>query len=273
MDWGKGSSETECFVYDGGAMGILSRLSKALEANLNSLVEKAEDPAKVLEQAIADMKAGREEARTAIIDAKTELKLAEKRRDVALKEATDLEQKAMKALEIGDEKLARKLLEMKLAADQKADAEGTTADSHGETVAQLQNADRELETRLREMPAKKAQLLARQAAAQARGARIGGATKTQNAVAGALEAFDRMEERITRAEVDAEVRGELQPQFMDLRALDAAKADDALQELKQKMAARIGPGPGAKPPAALRAEPVDAVEDSLAALKAKLGKG
>ena len=66
-------------------MGILSRLSKALEANLNSLVEKAEDPAKVLEQAIADMKAGREEARTAIIDAKTELKLAEKRRDVALK--------------------------------------------------------------------------------------------------------------------------------------------------------------------------------------------
>ncbi|MFO0723126.1 MAG: PspA/IM30 family protein [Myxococcota bacterium] len=252
-------------------MGILSRLSKALEANLNALVEKAEDPAKVLEQAILDMKAGREEARTAIVDAKTELKLAEKRRDTARKEAGDLEQKAMKALEIGDEKLARKLLELKLAADQKADLEGTTAASHAETVGQLENADRELEMRLREMPAKKAQLLARQATAQARGAKVGGASKAQNAVAGALEAFDRMEERITRAEVDAEVRGEMAPQFMDLRALEAAKADDALKELKAKMAARIGSGqpePKATPTAAAS----DPVEDSLAALKAKLAK-
>ena len=36
-------------------MGILSRLSKVLESNLNALVEKAEDPATMLAQAIEDM--------------------------------------------------------------------------------------------------------------------------------------------------------------------------------------------------------------------------
>ena len=52
-------------------MGILSRISKVLESNLNALVEKAEDPAKMLDQAIEDMRRGKEEARAAIIEAKT----------------------------------------------------------------------------------------------------------------------------------------------------------------------------------------------------------
>src|SRR5882672_7013921 len=101
-------------------MGILSRISKILESNMNALLERAEDPSKVLDQAIADMKEGREEARTAIIEAKTELKLAEKRRATALKDSSELEKKAMKALEIGDEALARKVLELKIAAEERA---------------------------------------------------------------------------------------------------------------------------------------------------------
>lgn len=251
-------------------MGIFSRISKVLESNLTALVERAEDPAKVLDQAIEDMKEGREEARKAIIDAKTELRLSEKRRDVAQKEAADLEKKAMKALEIGDEALARRLLEAKLTADQKAAAEDAVVESHNATLGQLQAAERDLDQRLREMPARRATILARKATAEARGGRIG-AGKGQNAVAGALEAFGRIEEKVTRAEVEAEVRADLEPKPIDLRALEKAATDDALKALKAKMTAQL---PASTAPAAAPASGSthSAVEDSLAALKAKLAK-
>ena len=79
-------------------MGILSRISKVLESNLNALIEKAEDPAKLLDQAIEDMKKGKNEAREAIIEAKSQKRLNEARRDKALVEAVDFEKKAMAAL-------------------------------------------------------------------------------------------------------------------------------------------------------------------------------
>lgn len=250
-------------------MGIFSRISKVLESNLTALVERAEDPAKVLDQAIEDMKEGREEARKAIIDAKTELRLSEKRRDVAQKEAAELEKKAMKALEIGDEGLARRLLEAKLTADQKAAAEDAVVESHNATLGQLQAAERDLDQRLREMPARRATILARKATAEARGGRIGSG-KGQNAVAGALEAFGRIEEKVTRAEVEAEVRSDLEPKPIDLRALDKAATDDALKALKAKMTAQL---PASTAPTAAPASSThSAVEDSLAALKAKLAK-
>lgn len=253
-------------------MGILSRISKVLEANLNALIERAEDPAKVLDQAIEDMRAGKAEAQKAVIEARTELRLAEKRRDAAKTEAADLEKKAMKALELGDEALARKVLELKISADHRAEAEGTALQAHGDTIAQLEAAERELDRRLKDMPAKRAALLARQATAQARGARVAGSSKAKDAVSGAVQAFERMEEKIIRAEVEAEVKGNFEP-FVDMRALEAAETDDALAALKAKMAAQLGSGKKEQP----RAPEADAssseVDDSLAALKAKLAKG
>lgn len=253
-------------------MGIFSRISKILESNLNAIVERAEDPAMVLDQAIEDMKSGREEARKAIIDAKTELRLSERRRDAALKEAGDLEKKAMKALEIGDEALARRLLEAKLSADQKAAGEDSVVESHNATLGQLEAAERELDQRMREMPARRAAILARKATAEARGGRIGAGNKAQSAVAGALEAFGRIEEKVTRAEVEAEVRADLEPRPIDLRALDKAATEDALKSLKAKMAAQL---PAGKQPSSSEAgggAGSSAVDDSLAALKAKLAK-
>lgn len=251
-------------------MGILSRISKVLEANLNALIERAEDPAKVLDQAIEDMKQGREEAQKAVIEAKTEIRIAEKRRDAARAEAVDLEKKAMRALEIGDENLARKLLEMKIAADNRAAIEETSLESHRNTIGQLEAAQRELDHRLKEMPAKRAALLARQATAQARGARIGASSKARDSVADAMQAFERMEDKIIRAEVEAEVKGSLEPAPLDLRALEAHATDEALKALKAKMAAQLPSGKKEEPkPAASASDPV---EDNLAALKAKLGK-
>ena len=121
-------------------MGILSRISKVLESNVNSMLDRAEDPAKLLDQAITDMKKGQEEARTALVDAKTEMRLSEKRRDRARSEAAAMEQKAMQALKASDEPLARRFLEQKLAAEERGGAEDSACEEHDARIKQLESS-------------------------------------------------------------------------------------------------------------------------------------
>lgn len=253
-------------------MGILSRISKVLEANLNAVIDRAEDPAKMLDQAIEDMKKGRLEARNAIVEAKTQKRLLEKKREKSLSEAVELEKKAMLALKANDEPLARKLLQMKITADHRAEMEGSAIAEQDSQVTQLEIAEKELDRRLAELPAKRAALLARQSAAQAKGARVGANNKMQDSVGAAIEAFDRMEEKVTRAEVEAEVLTETNPRLLDTGKLDKLEADEALAALKAKVAAQQLTAGSSAPKSSGSAAPkeADAVEDTLAAMKAKL---
>ncbi len=254
-------------------MGILSRISKVLESNLNSIVERAEDPAKMLEQAIEDMKRGRQEARDAIIEAKTQKRLLQKKRDKALVDAEGYEARAMQALQNGDEDRARKALELKIAAEQRAAAETSAIEEQTNQITQLEGAERELERRLSEMPARRAALIARQAAAQAKGAKMGATTKAKNSVANALDAFDRMEERIIRAEVEAEVISEGDPALLEAGPPINVEAERALQALKAKMKALpSGAEAEPEPPEAPDPAAASAVDDHLAELKQKLGQ-
>lgn len=111
--------------------------------------------------------------------------------------------------------------------------------------------------------------MARQAAAQARGARVGAATKAKNSVSAALEAFDRMEERTIRAEVEAEVIRDSDPQMM-LDSGDALslEAESTLSSLKARVAKELPSGQEKEPDDA--PEKRSAIDDSLADLKAKL---
>jgi phage shock protein A len=254
-------------------MGILSRISKVLESNLNALIDKAEDPGKMLDQAIEDMKKGRAEARDAIIEAKTQKRLLERKRDKAVQEAQELEKKAMLALKANDEALARKLLQMKVTADSRGEAEGSAAQEQGSQIAQLEVAEKELERRLAELPAKRATLLARQAAANAKGARAGASGKAADSVAQALEAFDRMEEKVTRAEVEEEVITESNPKLLDTSTIENYAVEDALNALKARVVAGELPS-GAPSPSSSSKKTVekDPIEDTLRDMKAKLRK-
>lgn len=270
-------------------MGILSRISKVLESNVNALVERAENPAKMLDQAIEDMKKGQREAREAIIEAKTQKRLLERKRDKAIAEVEACEQRAIQALQAGYEDKARKYLELKLSAEQKASAEDVAIDEQDRQIDQLVVAERELDQRLAQMPARRAALLARQSAAQARGAKTGAANKAQSSVAAALDAFDRMEEKIIRAEVEAEVVSEETGPGPDLMLPSTTDADRALNALKAKLQGQLPARTkhsdhdhdhddlesGDISSVDVLSDPArpshDEVEDSLADLKAKLG--
>ncbi len=256
-------------------MGILSRISKVLESNVNSLLERAEDPAKMLEQAIDDMKKGQREARQAIIEAKTQKRLVERKRDKAQADANGYERRAMQALKNDDEETARRAVELKLAAEQRVAADTQAAEEQARQIKELEQAERQLERRLAELPAKRAALMARQSAAQAKGAKVGAANRAQNSVASALNAFDRMEERVIRAEVEAEVIQEGDPERLLLAGepLDTA-TEDALAELKARVTKELAASTEAPANEAEAAEESagGAVDDTLAELKAKLAE-
>jgi phage shock protein A len=91
-----------------------------------------------------------------------------------------------------------------------------------------------------------------------------------DSVGGALEAFERMEERVVRAEVEAEVLSESNPQLLDTSAIDAYAADEALAALKAKLAA--GELASGSPASKGKPDPKDPIEDTLAQMKAKLRK-
>ena len=89
----------------------------------------------------------------------------------------------------------------------------------------------------RELGPTRAALLARQATAHAKGARIGATNKAADSVSSALEAFERMEEKVMRSEVEAEVIADTNPRLLDTSAIDRMDADEALAALKAKVAA------------------------------------
>lgn len=250
-------------------MGIFSRISKLLESNLSALVDRAEDPAKLLDQAIDDMKKGQREAKEAIIKAMTEKRLIERRYDKAKEEEDAAERRAMQALKDGDEELAKRCVTIKIQAGNKASAELSAIEEQAHQIDQLVAAEAQLAQRLQQLPARRAALVARQSAAQARGAKTG--TNAKAKVSAALEAFERMEEKIIRAEVEAEVASEsggMPPLELALPA--STEADRALDELRNKMAGELPATVEVKVEKSPPSEASTEVEDSLADLKAKL---
>ena len=97
-------------------MGLFDRLSRVVRANLNDLVSKAEDPEKILEQAIIDMQEDLVQLRQAVAQVIASQKRTEQQYNKNQAEANSWQQRAELALKKGDEDLARQALQRKKAA-------------------------------------------------------------------------------------------------------------------------------------------------------------
>lgn len=91
-------------------MTLLDRLSRLIRANLSDLLRRAEDPEKIINQALEDMKEALREAREQVAAAMAEGKRLEREVESHLQEATLWEEKAKEALKAGREDLAKEAL-------------------------------------------------------------------------------------------------------------------------------------------------------------------
>ena len=221
-------------------MGIFSRISTLLKANINDLISKAEDPEKILNQLILDMKEQLIEAKKQVAVAIADEKRLKKQLDNELGMAREWEKKAMMAVRAGRDDLASEALQRKgehdnLAAEYKAHWEAQKA-----AADKLRNSLRALNNKIEEAKRKKNLLIARQK-------RIEAQKTIANTMSGindtsAFDTFNRMEEKISQEEAEVEALAEMEEgfnddaltsKFDDLESDFGANAE--LQALKAKM--------------------------------------
>jgi phage shock protein A len=221
-------------------MGLFDRISRVVKANLNDLVSKAEDPEKILEQSIEEMKEDLVQLRQAVAQAIAAQKRTEQQYNQNQNEASKWERNARLALQKGDENLARQALERKKTYGETANTLKASLDQQVTQIDTLKRNLVALESKISEAKTKKDMLKARISAAKAQEQLQG--TVGRLGTGSAMAAFERMEEKVLMQEARAQAAGELvggdlESQFAALEA--GSDVDDELAALKAQMS--LGP--------------------------------
>jgi phage shock protein A len=224
-------------------MGIFDRIATLFKSNINDLISKAENPEKMLDQIVVDMRNQLAQAKQQVASSIADEKRLKDQCDAEYKAAQDWEAKAMLAVKEGRDDLAKQALLRHTESLQHANQLEETWQMQQATVEKLKNSLRDLNDKIEEAKRKKNLLLARQRSAQAQ-QRIA-QTMSGMSEKSAFEAFARMEEKIANnerqikasVEIDEEFSGDrLQSDFKKLeRVAGSASADQQLMALKEKM--------------------------------------
>lgn len=230
-------------------MGLFDRIRRVVSANLNDLVNKAEDPEKMLEQAILEMQEDLVQLRQGVAQAIAAQKRTEKQYNDNLNEVNKWQRNAQLALQKGDENLARQALERKKTFNDTAQALKASLDQQTVQTENLKRNLIQLESKISEAKTKKEMLKARITSAKAQ-EQLEGMVRGLN-TSSAMSAFERMEEKVlmqeARAQAGAEMVGaDLEHQFASLEG--SSEVDDELAALKASLAP--APEPPALPPQA-----------------------
>ncbi|MBR6579986.1 MAG: PspA/IM30 family protein [Ruminococcus sp.] len=188
-------------------MGVFSRISDILKSNINDLLDKAEDPEKMVKQIIIDMQKELTIATQNLGKAKASERLAQKKMDDAVKVAAGWEAKAKAALSQGNQDMAKQALAKKVRADEEVATYTEMYESISTQTDAIENQVEVLKSKLDEAKSRQAMLIARSQMADTKKA----LAKSQGGFDGAsaLEKFDRMEEKIQRKEAEADAFAEI----------------------------------------------------------------
>ena len=218
-------------------MALLERVSTLIRANINDLVDKAEDPEKMIKQVILDMQNQLLQVKTQVAIAIADQHLLEKKQKENQEKTEEWKRKAELAVSKKQDDLARAALERSLACKQNvANFEQQVADQKIE-VENLKNALRRLEQKLEEAQAKSDMLVA-----QARRTRVVGKARTaQSAVNDGkhVDTFDRMKQKIARGEAINHAHRELTGDSLEDRFATLEREEEIerlLAEIKNRSA-------------------------------------
>ncbi|MGB3533886.1 MAG: PspA/IM30 family protein [Microcoleaceae cyanobacterium] len=217
-------------------MGLFDRISRLARANLNDMVSKAEDPEKILDQAIIDMSEDLVQLRQAVAQSIATQKRSQQQYNQNQSQANQWQSRAQLALQKGDENLAREALQRKKSYLETANTIKATLDQQTGQVETLKRNLVSLESKISEAKTKKNMLKARAQAAKANEqlqGMIGGINPS-----GAGAAFERMEEKVLQMEARSQAAGELvgsdlESQFAALEA--GSDVDDELAAMKAQL--------------------------------------
>ena len=225
-------------------MGIISRFKDIMSANMNALLDKCEDPEKMIDQYVRDLQEdlGKVKSETAAVIA--DEKAAKRKLDECDEEITKMDKYARKAVAAGNDNEARQFLGRKSELTQERAALEQNYNICVENSAKMREMTKKLESDIQDLRGRQATLKAKLAVAETKKKlnNVGGSGKDAGA---RLAAFDRMEDKVNRMMDEADAMEELNQQPSDSIDALAAKYEDSETDV--------------------------AVDDELAKLKAEMG--
>jgi phage shock protein A len=225
-------------------MKLFARVSQLMTANINHLLDQAEDPEVMIKQIIRDMDEAIVELRREAVSAVAREKQLGKQIGAAEDLAKDLEGKARFALDQGDHELSRRVLGKKIRTLKSRDALVVDLDGARKLAEQLTTDLRRMEEQAQTARVKKDELLRRKRAADARlrtqeaaqrsAAAVSAASGRLTGAHAAVSAFDSFSDAIMAVEAEAEAARELSPPVDDSEIRLQKMAEES--ELEQEFA-------------------------------------
>ncbi len=219
-------------------MAIFARISDVIKANINDLIDKAEDPEKMVKQIIIEMEEQVDASTRALGQAMGSQKVAAKELADAMAESAEWNSRAKLALKAGNETLAKKALDTKVGIDQQVAGLQESYDQMTAQVDKLKEQVQTLKMKLDEARARQNVLIARSRVADAMTAASN--TVSSTSVDSAFAKLDAMERKVAEKEGTAEAFTELNNADLQLddsfeKLEHEAAVDSELERLKQEM--------------------------------------
>lgn len=225
-------------------MGIFQKLSTVIKSNINDLISRAENPEKMLNQIILDMRDQLAKAKREVAAAIADERKLKAQLEDEVKQARDWEQRAMLAVKEGRDDLAKQALMRQQEHAERATVLQQTWQAQAAETEKLKGSLRQLNDKIEEAKRKRNLLIAKQKRAQAQ--RRIHETMSGLSDTSAFEAFNRMADKIeederrsiAHAEVTEALSGDtLETEFLRLEAGGSGDAgvDAKLSALKQQM--------------------------------------
>ena len=216
-------------------MALMERVATLVRANLNDLIDKAEDPEKMIKQVILDMQNQLLQVKTQVAIAIADQHLLDKKRKENDEQSAEWVRKAELAVDKKQDDLARAALERSLSYRQMTENFAQQVADQTVQVENLKSALRKLEQKMAEAQSKSELLIAQHRRARAVGkahdARVAIGDHSKSA------AFDRLKHKVTHNEAVSLAKSEIGADDVEDRFM-AMEKSDRIEQLLAEMKAR-----------------------------------
>jgi phage shock protein A len=218
-------------------MALLERVSTLVRANLNDLIDKAEDPEKMIKQVILDMQNQLLQVKTQVAIAIADQHLLEKKQKENDDKVAEWMRKAELAVDKKHDDLARAALQRVESYRDLTSSFAQQVIDQKSQVENLKTALRQLDQKLAEAQAKADLLLAQHRRARA----VGKASDARINIGDGSKAaaFDRMKHKVVREEAVSQAKAEIAADDVEDR-LAALEKEDRIEQLLTELKAKRG---------------------------------
>jgi len=252
-------------------MGILTRFKDIMSANINAMLDKCEDPEKMIEQCLRNLNGDLAKVKAETANVMAEETRAKRELDNCDNDINSMQEYAIKAVNAGNDDDAKKFLEKKATLTSKREGLSQAYELAHTNATNMRSMHDKLCSDIKQLESRKDMIKGKMAAAKTQ-ERINKMTGSIDGANNSIAAFDRMEQKanniLDRANAMAELNSNPSDDIEDLTKKYASSSntavDDELAALKASMNGTSNNS--------VDLNKTSAVDDELASLKANLVK-